>query len=383
MGSKKFTLDMSDLLGVGRNALLVGGAAALTCVAENLHVVNLGMWGPAIVPVFAVVLDTAIKWMKNNKKEAQEHDMEFQFDKLEDLVRSYEKGFEGAVCDPEETKTLLAELQTPLFGATAYDLYGAGEGKLSLPYMSLLKFDKGFGPAERQTTGDCVSHAFRNAIDVTRAVEIDVQGEAESFVTRGATEGIYQSRGDRGQGMTCSRAARYVNKQGGILLRQKYPELDLTNYNSSLGANLKIPHSLFVVQAQKHQVKTVSMIKTVEEARDALANGYAFAHCSMLGFDSKRDSKGITRRKGQWAHAMACIGCDDTKKRHNKMLFLIQNSWGKWNGGTRVHNQPHGSFWVTESDMQAILSHNGSWVMSNVDGFPAKKLPNYGTNTFL
>lgn len=70
MGSKKFTLDMSDLLGVGRNALLVGGAAALTCVAENLHVVNLGMWGPAIVPVFAVVLDTAIKWMKNNKKEA-------------------------------------------------------------------------------------------------------------------------------------------------------------------------------------------------------------------------------------------------------------------------------------------------------------------------
>ena len=251
--------------------------------------------------------------------------MEFQFDSIEDLIRSYEGGFEGSVCDPSDTKALLAELQTPLFGATAYDLYGAGEGKLSLPYISLLKFDKGFGPAERQTTGDCVSHAFRNAIDVTRAVEIDVQGEAESFVTRGATEGIYQSRGDRGQGMTCSTAARYVSQKGGILLRQKYPELDLSTYNASVGANLRMPHSLFITQAQKHQVKTVSLIKTVEEARDALANGYAFAHCSMLGFDSKRDKNGVTRRKGKWAHAMACIGCDDTKKRHSKMLFLIQN----------------------------------------------------------
>lgn len=70
MGSEKFKLDMADFAGVGKNALLVGGAAALTYVAQNLHVIELGMWGPAIVPVFAVVLDTAIKWMKNNKKEA-------------------------------------------------------------------------------------------------------------------------------------------------------------------------------------------------------------------------------------------------------------------------------------------------------------------------
>jgi hypothetical protein len=309
--------------------------------------------------------------------------MEFNFDGIEDVVRSYEKGFEGAICDPEETKTLLADLRTPLFGTTAYDLYGAGEGKLSLPYLSLLKFDPGFGPAERQTTGDCVSHAFRNAIDVTRAVEIDVKGERESFITRGATEAIYQSRGDRGQGMTCSTAARYVNEKGGILLRQKYPELDLSVYNSNVGAALRIPHSLFVTQASKNQVKTVSLIKTVEEARDALANGYAFAHCSMIGFDSKRDSNGISRRKGSWAHAMACIGCDDTKKRHSRMLFLIQNSWGKWNGGPKTHNQPDGSFWITESDMATILRHNGSWVMSNVDGFPARKLPDYGTTTYL
>ena len=107
--------------------------------------------------------------------------MEFNFDTTEDLIRSYEMGFEGSICDPEDTKNLLADLRTPLFGATAYELYGAGEGKLSLPFLSLVKFDKGFGPSEKQTTGDCVSHAFRNAIDVTRAVEIDVKGDREEF----------------------------------------------------------------------------------------------------------------------------------------------------------------------------------------------------------
>tara|TARA_R100000951_G_scaffold93028_1_gene81565 strand:+ start:677 stop:901 length:225 start_codon:yes stop_codon:yes gene_type:complete len=67
-GSKKFTLDMSDLLGVGKNALLVGGAATLTYISANLGHLELGMWGPAVVPVVAVVLDTAIKWLRNNSK---------------------------------------------------------------------------------------------------------------------------------------------------------------------------------------------------------------------------------------------------------------------------------------------------------------------------
>ena len=66
-GSKKFKLDMSDLAGVGKNALLVGGAAALAYVAQNLNTIDLGMAALA-VPVISVVLDTAIKWMKDNTK---------------------------------------------------------------------------------------------------------------------------------------------------------------------------------------------------------------------------------------------------------------------------------------------------------------------------
>lgn len=307
-----------------------------------------------------------------------------EFNSPRDILNSYRDGFQGSVCDPEETAELLGKLKTPLFGAAAYKLSGAGEGKLSLPFKSLLKFDSGFGPAERQTTGDCVSHSTRNAIDITRAVEIDIKGEAEEFRSRSATEAIYQSRGHKRQGMTCSGAAKYVNNKGGVLLRKNYGSVDLSKYNSSLGANHKIPNSIYIQEAHKHPVQTISMVTTVQEARDALANGYGMSVCSNYGFSSRRDSKGIAKRSGNWAHAMAWIACDDTKTRHKELLFLVQNSWGKWNSGPKVHGQPDGSFWIRERDARGMLAENwGSWVFSNVDGFPSRSLPNYNFTKFL
>jgi hypothetical protein len=305
------------------------------------------------------------------------------FNSPRELLNAYRNGFAGGFCEPEETAELLGQLKSPLFGAAAHKLFGAGEGKLSLPFKSLLKFDPSFGPSERQTTGDCVSHATRNAVDITRAVEIDIKGESESFEARGATECIYQSRGHKRQGMTCSGAAKYVHEHGGIILRKDYGIVDLSKYNSELGTRHKVPFDVYVREARKHQVKTISLIKTVEEARDALANGYAISVCSGYGFSSRRDSKGIASKKGGWSHAMAWIACDDTRERHNETLFLVQNSWGKWNSGPRVYDQPEGSFWIREKDAKGMLASNGSWVFSNVDGFPARDLPNYGTTTFL
>ena len=306
-----------------------------------------------------------------------------QFNSPRDLLNAYRDGFQGSVCNPEETAELLAKLKTPLFGATAYRLYGSGEGKLSLPFKSLLKFDPNFGPSERQTTGDCVAHSTRNAVDITRAVEIDINKEPESFEARGANEAIYQSRGHRGQGMTCSSAAKYVHSKGGLLIRKDYGKVDLSKYNSDLGARHKIPSSIYTTEAKKHQVKTISLTTTVQEARDALSNGYAISVCSGYGFSSRRDNKGIAKRSSGWNHAMAWIACDDTNKRFKETLFLVQNSWGKWNSGPRVHDQPEGSFWIRERDARGMLAQQGAWVFSDVDGFPARSLPDYGTTSYL
>jgi len=71
------------------------------------------------------------------------------------LLEAYSNGLQGAWCDKDDLADLMGHLKHPLFSISAHNLYGTGEGKLSLPFKCLLKFDPGFGPAERQTTGDC------------------------------------------------------------------------------------------------------------------------------------------------------------------------------------------------------------------------------------
>lgn len=291
-----------------------------------------------------------------------------------DLLKAYRNGLAGSWCDPEDVAKLLGELPHPLFGAAAYNLTGSGKGKLALPFKSILKFDSNFGQSEKQVQGDCVSHATRNSVDITRCCEI-IGGESEEFVAKGATEGIYGSRGHGGEGMSCSGAARFVHETGGVLLRQKYGDIDLSEY-SAIGArwgNSGVPKEL-VQEANKHKVKTISLINTVEQARDALYNGYAISVCSDLGFSSRRDQYGIAKRSGSWNHAMAWVAMDDTHEVYNETLFLVQNSWGIWNNGPKRLDQPEGSFWIRESDAEYMLSLNGSWVFSDVDGFPPRQV---------
>jgi hypothetical protein len=221
---------------------------------------------------------------------------------------------------------------------------------------------------------NCVSHATRNSVDITRSCEI-INGEREEFIARGATEGIYGSRGHGGEGMTCSGAAKFVHQSGGILLRKKYGEYDLSEYSAIGGkwGRSGVPKDLVQV-ANKNKVKTISLINTIEQARDALANGYSISVCSGSGFSSRRDQYGIASRSGGWNHAMSWIAMDDTHEIYKETLFLVQNSWGIWNGGPKRHDQPDGSFWIRERDAAEMLSQNGSWVFSDVDGFPPRKV---------
>jgi hypothetical protein len=301
--------------------------------------------------------------------------MSLDFNTPAKILKSYKAGLTGAICDPEDLDKLLGELPHPVFGAAANNLYGTGEGKLALLYKSVQKYDPSFGYHERQVTGDCVSHSTRNAVDVTRCHEI-VGGDREEFVARGATEAIYGSRGHGGQGMSCSVAARFVHQNCGILIRKNYGFVDLSKYDGMLGAGWGrrgVPDDV-VKEGKKHQVTTISNIRTLEEARDAIANGYAISVCSGYGFSSRRDKNGIASRSGGWSHAMAWVGLDDTREVLDETLFLVQNSWGVWNGGPKRHDQPDGSFWIREKDARGMLSGGGAWVFSDVDGFPARKV---------
>ena len=69
--SKKFTLNTSDLVNLAKNAALVGLAAILTFVGENISNVDLGPAGVMLVPVVSVGIDAFVKWIKDNTKKEE------------------------------------------------------------------------------------------------------------------------------------------------------------------------------------------------------------------------------------------------------------------------------------------------------------------------
>jgi hypothetical protein len=301
-----------------------------------------------------------------------------------ELYNNYRKGFSGCIWEQNIFDHLMETSKYALFGDASKKIKNSGKNKLSTPYKSVLKFDK--NPYnERQTTGDCVSHGTRNACDVSRAVEIDVHGEREGWIARGATEAIYGARGWSGQGMSCARAAEFVSTVGGVVVRKNYPGIaDFTKYNGNLGAGWGgrgLPDKVIDL-ANDHQIKTVSLVRTIEEARDALANGYGLAVCSNYGFSNKRDKKGFAAQSGSWAHCMAWIACDDTG---DEPAFLVQNSWGKWNDGGHPEwgPIPDGSFLIHADVAEGMLKQSGSYAFSQFDGFPLQKLPSYGFEDYL
>lgn len=298
------------------------------------------------------------------------------FQSPQSLLDAYSNGFVGSIADPEGTKELLKSLPMPFFGNVAKNIMGSGAGKLSLPFKLVQKFDPKFGETEKQEQGDCVSHGNRNAVDISRASDILVNKSRFDFVIRGAVEGIYGSRGHTGEGMTCSGAVRYLTKEGGVLLRKKYGNIDLTEYNARLSGGwgrTGTPKELSL-EAQKNQVKTASLIENIDQLRDALFNGYGVAVCSNVGFSSKRDQHGISARQGNWAHCMTFTAGDDTREIYDEFLTLCQNSWGIWNSGPKRHDQPEGSFWIREDTVKQMISSGEAFAFSNVVGFPARKI---------
>jgi hypothetical protein len=64
--SPAFSLNLTDVAVISKNALLVAVAAGLTYVVENIGSLDLGATGVMLVPVVTVVINTLVKWAKNN-----------------------------------------------------------------------------------------------------------------------------------------------------------------------------------------------------------------------------------------------------------------------------------------------------------------------------
>lgn len=240
--------------------------------------------------------------------------------------------------------------------------------------------------ANNIAVSNCVSFATKNSLNALRAVQIDIDGRSEEWITETATEATYGSRGGNFEGMSCSRACEFIHQVGGIALRMKYDGIiDLTEYNPRIGQNWGghgVPKELCDI-LKKNQVRSIAHARTLEEVRDGLAHGYPAIICSNQGFSNVRDNKGFARAQGAWSHGLAAISCDDYT--YGEIAVMICNSWGAWNSGGHPEwgPIPDGAFLAHEEDVRRMIAAGGTFILSNAVGFPSKKLPNYGTSSYL
>lgn len=267
-------------------------------------------------------------------------------------------------------------------------------------------------------THNCTSHATRNACDTVRAFEIDVLRESEDFVARGATEAIYGARGHAGQGMSIVAAVKFVSENGGVALRRKYDQVDLSVYNAetgiSWGRNKDGTPSDFRSLLQNNQVTKVSHISSVKDAADAIYSGFALTVGSGYSFSNTRDQYGIAKRTPQgWAHAMAWVAVTSAKdlmspegleqylrgeyavaeedglvadfpRAEDDPCFLIVNSWGTWNNGPKgKYDIPEGSFWITADNAAGMIKQQQAFALGNFEGFAHQNLDDWGFTPWL
>lgn len=326
---------------------------------------------------------------------------------LPDLIKRYEDGFAGVVPDPEKSAAFWQEIESnggTRYGsdaATANGWDGSAAGKLIATWLHVEKVFPGCWPGAPQERGDCVSHSQRNANLTTLSCEIvsgkpdEQTGKVEGIPDlppKGISEGVLASaylywwRGYNGDGWNCDTAADVSIKRGQLLMKEyKSLGIDLTEYSGSIAGKYgsRQPPSEIENEGKLHIVRTATELQSFEEIRDFLANGYGISSCGGEGFSSSRNEDGVSERRGSWAHAMAYIGADDRdeiKSKYGGPLVLLQNSWGKFNTGSRRvlgtgFDIPEGSFWARWKD----VSRRYVVAMSSVAGWPSKSLPDYTT----
>jgi hypothetical protein len=290
----------------------------------------------------------------------------------------------GYIDSPRERGLFSESQKQPVYAEP--NISGSGQGQRAALWAYLKALDAG-AYTERQDQPDCTSHASRNARDTTRATEIMVKREAESFVARGATEPTYGARGHGGSGMSPARAAMFEN-QSGFLIRQKYPPVDLSSYNGATGARWGraggVPKDVLDL-CKSNKVGVIRQIRTIRDAVDALFNGYALMSGQYAAWSPAPSKDHIHQRVSPgWSHAMATVGMDFTRKFWPFDVFFIVNSWGTWNQKPKEWPQDFpawvpGMIVTKSEDWSVCVESEDCYAYGSIDGYPPQRLPDYGT----
>jgi len=302
---------------------------------------------------------------------------------------SIEPVYGGWIPNKQSTIDFKSQQKQPMFFQAGRNLAGSGDGNTALLWKFFEKVtDRKLAP-HNQSIGDCVAQSWALGIDILDTIQV-AHGRGQ-WITKCATETIYAGgrveigNGKvRGDGMPGSWAGKWCRDYG-ILLRKSYlgGKYDFTTYSGSKARKWAhkcqrctdwgggVPDELEPI-AKRHPIKTITLVTSWEQARDALYNGYPVVICSNQGFRKERDADGFARRRGRWFHSLLMAGMDDSNRRPGGLLI---NSWGTdWISGPTRLGQPVGSFWADANTIDKMLKQGDSFAMSNYAGYPRRNL---------
>lgn len=237
----------------------------------------------------------------------------------------------------------------------------------------------GFNPPARNqgNVGSCVSFGTAAAIEHTLANQVllgfvgEYRDIAQEVIYAGSRVEIGGGR-IRGDGSVGAWAAKFVT-QYGVIARGVVGRYDLGKYNEARcrdWGRTGVPDDI-EPEVKRFPVGDAAKVKTWTEAKKALQNAYGIAICSNVGL-SDRDSRGISRERGQWNHCMALVGYHiDTD---GKEYGFILNSWGEFEGPVGWGSPSKAGYWVESKTINKMLSQDDSFAFSGVTGFPPRKI---------
>lgn len=308
-------------------------------------------------------------------------------------------------------KQFLSELNEPTFRQAGAEAIAKAKGKdVYLYRYADMAHRKVYGtPFEawnQGQAGTCVSFGWGLGAFIGQAVDF-ANGELPNPPLLVDTSGIYGGSrtfarlppvtyAGMSDGSYGAAAARWVAgkcKQpgiGGILYRQKYGSVDLTNYSIPLSRQWGCygPPLDIAKEANKHTARAVAQVSTWDELCAAIESGYCVPICSNVGFAATnvRDEDGHLPRGGQWNHCMllcsvrhAANAAENGMKRPRDGALCL-NSWGTtWCRGPKLPaDQPDGSFWIERKHVEEILAQGDSFAIGGVNGFKYRDLDHGG-----
>ena len=328
------------------------------------------------------------------------------FKSPEECEAAYNDGYIGCIPDPDGAEEIEAQ-QYGKFSDVAHEfgIADSGKGKLSLLYPLVWKVsgrDDWFQGSKSQPTGDCVSRGQSHAAIQSLAAAVhngngswpDIPDAAYKTGMPFHPTPTYWNKKGGASGWSCSSAAARSKDKIGLAFSINYGGDigDLTQYTTKLIEKYcrTGPPQSVIDELNGNVTLTYSRIKSFEEIRDAIANGYGVNSCGGQGFSKSRDANGVAKRSGSWSHSMAYVGVDDSdwaSSNYGGPLVCVLNSWGtSWIKGPRavqgksdLPEIPKGAFWARWKD----LSGRDCYAMSAVKGFPPQKLPSWNLRSLI